>query len=273
MDGLEAQQPPPPYDVAPDRPLAAPTPIWKRITGPIVAVGALLAKFGAVLLKLKVFTLAGSMVLSLAAYAWIWGWSFALGFVLLLFVHEMGHVIVLRRMGIKAGLPMFIPFLGAFVSLKEQPKSAWEEAVSGIAGPVFGAAAAAACWWYAHETGSQFALGLAFIGFFLNLFNLLPIVPLDGGRAAAAIHPGLWVAGLAGLLALEIWRPTPIIPIILIFGGIEAWRRFKGRNTAESRAYYDLTGDQRRIMAFAYLGLVILLVFAMHGTYVHRTFT
>jgi Zn-dependent protease len=276
VDGVGTDQPqvPPTYGPPPppERPLAAPKPLLKRILGPIAAVGAAIVKWGAILLKLKVFTLAGTMLLSLAAYAWIWGWTFALGFILLLFIHEMGHVIALRRMGIKAGLPTFIPFLGAFVTMKEQPKTAWHEAVSGIAGPVLGSAAAALCWWYAHETGSNFVRALAFAGFLINLFNLIPILPLDGGRTAAAIHPALWVVGLAGLLVLEVYRPTPIIPIILIFGGIEAWRRYKGRATAESRAYYALSADQRRIMSFTYLALVVLLVFAVHGTYVHRTF-
>ncbi|MFL6238194.1 MAG: site-2 protease family protein [Actinomycetes bacterium] len=261
---------PPPQ---PDRPLAAPTPIWKRIGGGIAAAGVALAKWGAILLKLKVFTFAASMLVSVAAYAWLWGWQFGVGFVLLIFVHEMGHVIALRRMGIRASAPMFIPFLGAFVSMKEQPRSAWHEAVSGIAGPAFGALAAAACWWYAHESGSRLFLALAFTGFFLNLFNLIPMLPLDGGRAAAAIHPAMWLVGLAGLIGLLIYHPNVLIMIILLLGGTEAWRRFRGRQTAEGREYYKLTSRQRQLMTLAYFGLIAILVLAMHQTYVHRSFS
>ena len=261
---------PPP---APERPYAAPAPFWKRAGGAVVAAGVALAKWGAILFKLKVFTFAATMLVSVAAYAWVWGWQFAVGFVGLIFVHEMGHVVALRRMGIKSSLPMFIPFLGAFVSMKEQPKSAWHEAVSGIAGPAVGGVAAAACWWYADQSGSDLFLALAFTGFFLNLFNMIPMLPLDGGRAAAAIHPAMWLVGLAGLVGLLIYHPNFLIMIILLLGGTEAWRRFRGRQTAEGLAYYQLTGHQRLTMTLMYFGLIAVLVLAMHETYVHRTFS
>jgi Zn-dependent protease len=271
---------PTPYDPAynnapppPDKPLAAPTPILKRIGGAIAAAGIALAKWGAILLKLKVFTFAASMLVSVAAYAWLWGWKFAVGFVLLIFVHEMGHVIALQRMGIKASAPMFIPFFGAFVSMKEAPKSAWHEAVSAIAGPATGAVAAAACWWYADQTGSGLFQALAFMGFFLNLFNMIPMLPLDGGRAAAAIHPVMWIVGLVGLVGLLIYHPNFLIMIILLLGGTEAWRRFRGRQTAEGREYYKLLPRQRQLMTLMYFGLIAVLVFGMHETYVHRTFS
>jgi Zn-dependent protease len=257
----------------PGRPLAAPVPIWKRITGPIVAVAVALAKWGALLFKLKVFTFAAGMLFSIGAYAWLWGWKFAVGFVLMMLIHELGHVFAFARMGIRTSLPMFIPFLGAFVTPKDEVRSVWQEGVSAIAGPVFGTLAAAACWWYAETTGSGLWMALAFTGFFLQLFNLVPMLPFDGGRVAGAIHPGLWIAGLIGLLGLEIWRPTPIIPIFLLLGGIEAYRRYKNRNTAESRIYQKLTSEQRTTMAVSYLVLIVVLVFAMHATYVHRTFS
>jgi len=244
----------------------------QRVLGVLAAIGAFLAKFGAVLLKLKVFTVAGSMVVSLAAYAWLWGWSFGLGFVLLLFVHECGHAITLRAMGVRASAPVFIPFLGAFIRMKESPRTAWQESVSGLAGPAFGAAAAGLCWWYAASTGSEFARGLAFAGFFLNLFNLIPVLPLDGGRAVAALSPVIWLVGLGALLVVEVLRPTPIVPIVLVLGGIEAWRRWRGRATAASRAYYALSPGQRGSVAAAYLSLVGFLALAQHAVYVPRHF-
>jgi Zn-dependent protease len=246
--------------------------MWKRVGGAVAAAGAALAKWGVVLFKLKVFTFAASMLVSIAAYAWLWGWRFGVGFVVLILIHEMGHVVALRRMGIKASAPTFIPFFGAFVQMRQQPKSAWHEAVSGIAGPVFGAAAAAGFWWYGDQTGSEMLHALAFTGFFLNLFNMIPMLPLDGGRTAAALHPVIWLFGLVGLIGLMLYHPNFVIVLVLILGGTEAWRRFRGRNTAESRAYYTLTRQQRQIMTVAYFGLIAVLVLAMHATYAHRAF-
>ena len=237
----------------------------RKLLAPIAAVGIALAKYGAILFKLKFFTLFFSMLASIGAYAWAFGWQFAVGFVLLIFVHEMGHVVVLRSRGIKAGLPVFLPFLGAFVSMKESPRTAYDEALSGIAGPVFGALGAFAVLGLAGYEDSDFLRALAYTGFLLNLFNLLPFLPLDGGRTAAAVSPKLWVVGLAGLLAYEIYRPSPIIPLILILGGIETYRRWRGRDTAASQAYYALTAQQRVNIGTAYLGLIVLLIWAMHA--------
>jgi Zn-dependent protease len=251
----------------PAPPPAAPPTLKERLQklfAPIAAIGVALAKYGAILFKLKFFTLFFSMLASVGAYALAFGWQFAVGFVLLIFVHEMGHVIVLRARGISAGLPVFLPFLGAFVTMKESPRTAYDEALSGIAGPVFGAVGAFAVLGLAEYEGSDFLRALAYTGFLLNLFNLLPFLPLDGGRTAAAVSPKLWVVGLAGLLAYEIVRPSPIIPLILLLGGFETYRRWRGRDTAASRAYFALTPQQRLTIATAYLGLITVLIWAMH---------
>ena len=248
----------------------------ERILGPIVVVGALLAKFGKVALlfatKAKFLATSGSMLVSVAAYALIWGWTFAVGFVALLFVHEMGHYIQLRREGVKPSGMLFIPFLGAVVGTRSLGGSALAEARVGLAGPVLGTLGALVTAGIYLATGNEFWKALAFTGFFLNLFNLIPMLPLDGGRAAAALHPVMWLLGLVGLVALMLYHPNFVILLILILGGTEAWRRFRGRNTAESRAYYTLTRQQRQIMTVAYFGLIAVLVLAMHATYTHRTF-
>jgi Zn-dependent protease len=236
----------------------------RKLVAPLVAVGAALLKYGAILFKLKFFTLFFSMLASIGAYTLAFGWQFAVGFVLLILVHEMGHVVVLRSRGIKAGLPVFLPFLGAFVNMKESPKTAYDEALSGIAGPVFGAVGAFAVLGLAESQDSDFLRALAFTGFLLNLFNLLPFLPLDGGRTAAAVSPKLWVLGLIGLLGYEIYRPSPIVPLILVLGGIETYRRWRGRDTAASRAYFALTASQRVNVGGAYLGLIAVLIWAMH---------
>src|SRR5688500_17371901 len=191
----------------------------KRYLGPLAAgLVVLVTKGKAILLllpKLKIFTTSASMLVSIAAYAWIWGWSFAVGFVLLLLVHEMGHVLQLRREGIKASAPMFIPFLGAAVAMKELPKDAAAAARVGLAGPILGTLGCLMPVALFALTGNELFQALAFVGFFLNLFNLLPVLPLDGGRAMAALSPWMWVVGFALLVATAVVFPNPIMLIIL----------------------------------------------------------
>jgi Zn-dependent protease len=158
--------------------------------------------------KPKVATTFGSMFVSIAAYALIWGWAFAVGFVLLLLLHELGHVIQLRREGIDASAPMFIPFVGAFISAKSLGENAAAEARVGLAGPVLGSIATLVPFGIWLATGQDFWRALAYVGFFINLFNLLPVVPLDGGRAMAAVSPWFWLAGLAVLAPSLSGSPT-----------------------------------------------------------------
>ncbi len=244
----------------------------KRALAPLAGIGAFLAKFGVVLIKLKSVVLVGSMAVSVAAYASIWGWQFALGFVLLIFVHEMGHVVVLRARGIRAGWPVFLPFLGAFVSMKSMPQSVYQEAESALAGPIAGTAGALAVGYLAHLDGSDLLRSLAFTGLLLNLFNLLPALPLDGGRVAGALHPAIWLLGLIGLLGFEIYRPSPVIPILLILGGYELYRRWRGRDSEASRVYFSLLPAQRARIGTAYLCLVGVILVGMHWTYAARHF-
>ena len=251
----------------------------KRVIGPaLAAIAAFLTKLKAILLllpKLKLFTAAGTMVISVAAYGAIWGWQFGAGFVALLFIHEMGHVIALRREGIKASAPMFIPFLGAVISARSLGDNATAEARVGLAGPILGSLGAAACVLIWHATGNDFWRALAFTGFFLNLFNLLPVVPLDGGRAMAAMAPAMWFVGFAGLVVLAFVFPNPIILLILIFGGLETWRRWKGRREGgeEAQTYYNVRPLDRALVAAVYLSLIALLVVGMNATHLVRTFS
>jgi Zn-dependent protease len=252
---------------------------WRRIFTPIAAFLALLAKFAAkakallvVLPKLKLLTTAGSMAVSVGAYSLIWGWRFALGFVLLLLVHELGHVIQLRREGVKASAPMFIPFLGAVIAARSFGGNALAEARVGLAGPILGSLGAAAVAAVGFLTDSDLLRALAFTGFLLNLFNLVPVVPLDGGRAMAALSPLMWLVGLGALVGLAIVWPNPILLLILVIGGLESWRRWSERKTPGARRYYDIAAHSRFLVAATYLALAVLLAFGMAQTHLPRTF-
>jgi Zn-dependent protease len=260
-------------------PPAPKPPLWRRLLGPLAAVGLVLAKFAAklkalllLLPKLKLFTTSASMLVSIGAYALIWGWSFGVGFVLLLLVHEMGHVIQLRREGIKASAPMFIPFLGALVAMKELPKDAVAEARVGLAGPVLGSLGALATLGLYELTGDELFKALAFVGFFLNLFNLLPVLPLDGGRAMAALSPWMWIVGFGLLVGATFVFPNPIMLLILVFGGLETWRRWKARNDPEAREYHRVKPATRAAVAAVYIGLAVLLALGMDATFIERDF-
>src|SRR5215213_9553801 len=188
---------------------------WRRWLYPLAGLGALAVNFAgkakALLLllpKLKLLSTGGTMLLSVAAYALLWGWRFAVGFVALLFVHEMGHYIQMRREGVRPGWMLFIPFLGAAVGARSLGGSALAEARVGLAGPVLGTLGSLATAGIYLATGDDFWRALAFVGFFLNLFNLLPVLPLDGGRAMAAMAPWMWGVGFAALLALLVVAPN-----------------------------------------------------------------
>jgi Zn-dependent protease len=252
--------------------------LWKRFRGWVVAGGLLILNFAAkgkalllLLPKLKLFTTSATMLVSIAAYALIWGWPFAVGFVLLLLLHEMGHVIQLRREGIEASAPMFIPFLGAVISAKSLGDDAAAEARVGLAGPVLGTVATLVPLGIWLATGNEFWQALAFVGFFINLFNLLPVVPLDGGRAMAALSPWIWFVGFAALIVLTVFYPNPIMLLILLFGGLESWRRFKERNSPEGQAYHRVPAGTRVLVAVVYLGLAIALGIGVHETHLEKT--
>src|SRR5919106_1520966 len=251
--------------------------LLKKLGGPLIAAVLLLAKFGAklkVLLfalpKLKLFSTSASMLVSIAAYQLIFGWAFAVGFVLLLLLHELGHVFQLRREGIQASAPMFIPFLGAVISAKSMGDDAAAEARVGLAGPVLGTIATLVPLGIWLATGDDLWRALAYIGFLINLFNLLPVLPLDGGRAMAALSPWVWFAGFAGLIALTVFFPNPILILVLLFGGMESWRRWKARNTPEARAYHDIPARTRAWVAAAYLRLEALLAVGVTETFFER---
>jgi Zn-dependent protease len=250
----------------------------KRIGSAFAGLAALLAKFGAVLKGLlvalpnaKIFLTAGTALISVAAYSLFWGWEFAAGFVVLLFIHEMGHVIALRREGIKSSAPMFVPFMGALITSRSLGDNALAEARVGLAGPILGSLAAAAVAVAGELLHSDMLIALAYVGFLINLFNLLPIVPLDGGRAMAAMAPWMWFVGFGALLVLLFSLPAnPVLLIIVLFGGFELYRRWKLRKTRSpaQEAYYRVAPHHRLLVGIVYIGLAAGLAFGMAETHV-----
>ena len=197
----------------------------KKRSGPIAAVGVIIAKFFA---KLKFFILpllkffpillksGGTMVLMIWVYTMMWGWKFGVGFVLLLLVHECGHLLVAKKFGLKVGAPVFIPFMGAFIALKEAPKNAWIEACVGIGGPMLGSLGALLCNSLGEIFNAPIFLALAWFGYFLNLFNLTPVGMLDGGRIVSAMSRWLWIPGFAVLVWFG-WKYPNFIVWLMVF--------------------------------------------------------
>jgi Zn-dependent protease len=241
----------------------------RRLLAPIGAIAAFLAKFGAVLLKFKFLF---SMFVSAGFYVWLGGWWFGIGLIVLLFVHEMGHVIEAKRQGLPVSVPVFIPFMGALITMKQMPHNAWREARLALAGPLLGSAAALALYLLGAAYDSQQLKALAFLGFLINLFNLLPVIPLDGGRITAALHPALWFLGFLALLALVIYQPNPVLILILLLAGSELRRRWRMRRLPQLREYYRVRPHQRLIVALIYFGLAAALVLGMHATHVPHSF-
>lgn len=251
---------------------------WKKWLTGLGVVGILLLKFGAkfkfILLPVikffpVLFKTGGTMILSIGAYAMLWGWWFAVGFVLLIFIHECGHLLAARKCGLKVGAPVFIPFMGALIALKEAPRNAWIEAQVGIGGPLLGTLGAVVCELIHLATGNPMFRALAYTGFFLNLFNLAPFGFLDGGRIVTALSPWLWLVGLVIVVGLMIAHPSIILFLILIFSAPRLFSLFRRRSEAEQR-YYEVTPGQRWTMAVLYFGLIALLVVGMQFTHIPR---
>ncbi len=207
-------------------------------------------------------------LLSVAVYSALFGWTFAIGLVLLLFIHEMGHAIVMKLKGMRVGGMIFIPLLGAAVFMNRMPTNARDEAEVGLAGPVAGALAAATCLWIAQMQPAQAGIwaSLAFFGFLMNLFNLIPVLPFDGGRVAAAIDRRIWIVGFAAMVIFQIWEwINHINSIWLIFFIVLATMQMFTRRekTPEAQAYYAVPLYERVILGVSYFGLAAVLVLGM----------
>lgn len=214
----------------------------------------------------KLLTTGGTMILSLALYATIWGWPFAAGFVGLLFAHEMGHYVAARQRGIDVGAVAFIPFVGAFTAFRTAPRDAEANAYVTYAGPFVGTLAAFAVYFWARSEGSELGLAIAYSGFFLNLLSLLPVAPLDGGYITAVMGPQVWLIGAPLLLALLLWQPSPVLFLVVLLAVpqlLKAWRY--DPNDPANRDYYNVGPRVRLEYMVLYFGLVAVLALVAYS--------
>jgi len=208
----------------------------------------------------KVLLTGGTMLISVFAYGLIFGWWYAVGFVLLIFVHEMGHYLAAKQRGLDVGAPTFIPFVGAWIQLKTLPHDVETEAWVGLAGPLLGSVGALAVYYAFRATGEPLLLALAYAGFFINLFNLIPVSPFDGGRITAILSPRVWLLGAPLMVGLFLWRPSPMLILMAVLAAPQLWRAWKfDPNAPENVAYYSVEPAKRLEYALYYIALATFL--------------
>ncbi len=199
----------------------------------------------------------GSMLVTVIAYTMKkYSLGLVIGFVLITLIHEIGHAIVIRAKGLRTGYLVFIPFVGGAVTLRDQPRSAYDDAQIGLAGPVAGTVASLVSLQVYKWSGNSLYLAIACVGFVLNLINLLPIGVLDGGRISAAVTKWMWVFGGAWLAYKVYQQPNPLLIVILILAVFQVYAAIMREK--EDR-FYELTGPQRAAIAGVYFTLIIFL--------------
>lgn len=198
----------------------------------------------------------GSMIVTVLAYATKFRLGLVIGFVLITLIHEIGHAVAIRAKGLRAGYMVFIPFIGGAVTLRDQPRSVYDDAQIGLAGPFAGTLASLASLLIFKVSGDPLYLLVALTGFILNLINLLPIGMLDGGRISAAVTKWMWVFGGA-VLAYKVWRQPNVLLIVILF--LAAFQVYAAILREKEDRFYEITGGQRAAVAIAYFTLVIFL--------------
>ena len=210
----------------------------------------------------------GTMLLSLVVYAFIFGWRYAAGFVVLLLVHELGHYIAARQRKLDVGAPTFIPFVGAWIELKQMPHDAETEAFVGLGGPLLGSVGALACYFVARSYDATWLLAVAYAGFFLNLFNLIPLSPFDGGRITAVLSPRVWLLGVPVLVALFLYRPSPMLILMAILAAPQVWKAIRYRaDSPEAQTYYAVSARTKWEYGFYYIVLAAFLAVMPHDVH------
>jgi len=204
-----------------------------------------------------------SLVFAVGVYTLVFGWRYAVGIVAMLLIHEMGHYIAARHRGLKVRLPMFIPFAFAWTTLEDLPHDAETEAYIGLGGPMLGTVGAIAAWWLAHSTDATWLLAVASTGFFLNLINLIPLPPLDGGRITTVLSPRIWLLGVP-IIGLLLWYQFSVILLliaILALPHVIAAFRFDPSSSPEAQRYHDVSARTRWEYGLIYVGLIAFLAY------------
>ncbi len=204
------------------------------------------------------FAVAGaSMALSIAAYATKAPLPLVIGFTLIILIHEIGHAVVIRAKGLRAGVMVFIPFIGGAVTLKDQPRTAYDDAQIGLAGPIAGTFASLIVLQIYKWTDAPLYLAIAAAGFAVNLLNLLPIGMLDGGRISAAVTKWMWVFGGGALVYKVVKQPNPLMLLVLLLVAFQVYASIVREKNDKS--FYNMTLSQRAAIAVTYFFLVVFL--------------
>ncbi len=253
----------PKFEVLPPGPPQPKKSMLQNLWGWIVAGVVAIAKFK--------FFIYGALKTSLSMLLMIWfysrtfGWQFAAALIFLIFVHEMGHVIAAKWLGMPVSAPLFIPIFGALIFMKQNPRDAWTEALIGYGGPLAGCIGSWICWFIALQLQEDWVMAVASMSFVINLFNMIPVPPLDGGRICAAISPWFWLIGIlllgAALFYFHSIRSAIVIGIIVILFTLPRLKEtFFGEPTEEMQAYYNTHISNRLTMALMYVGLIAALL-------------
>lgn len=244
--------------------------LLRRVGGGLAAGGLLLLKWlGAALALLGKAKFLFTFLISIGAWALVAPLPFAIGIVVMLLAHELGHAFWAKREGLEVSAITFVPFLGA-ATLLEKPKDVYTDAKVALAGPGIGGLAAAAALWLGNSQDSDAIRMVAYLGFLLNVFNLAPVTPLDGGVVAQAFHPSFWMVGLFAVALLAFAHPNIILWLILALCIYSFWRSWTHRNDPAFLAYRQITWRQRVTIGVAYLVIAGALVAGMEASYVSR---
>jgi len=245
------------------------------------SLGAGAVAIGVAFLKFKYLLFASfktgfSMLIMIWFYSWRFGWPFAAGLVFLILVHEMGHVCAAKWRGMPVTAPLFIPFIGAFILMKDNPRDAWTEALVAYGGPLFGCIGSWICLFVGLNMQAEWVIGVASVSFILNLFNMIPVPPLDGGRICASVSTWFWLVGLV-LLGLSLfyfhsWSSIVIIGLLLFYAVPRIKAAFVDRGTPEMQAYYATHISDRLTMALMYVGLIAALLLGYWDASTHLSY-
>jgi Zn-dependent protease len=253
----------PKFEMLPPGPPRQPKSVLQNIGGWIAGAAVAVFKFGFLVIKSLKTSL--SMFLMIWVYSLLFGWPFAIGIVFMILIHELGHVAAAKCLGMPVNLPMFIPLLGAYTALKQNPQDAWTAALYAAGGPFVGALAGWVCLLLGFQYHANFLVAIASVSFVFNIFNMIPVPPFDGGVMCGAISRWFWIFGLLLLgLALvyfhSFFTSIFIIAIVFFMTLPRLQQTFLEPATEEEELYYSTHISNRLTMALIYLGLLAALL-------------